>query len=66
MALLELASFDDVECDRLVVGVDRNAENVEDVTRDLGWVGFELVTLDKWTQAKGCTSDQWLFLSMDV
>ena len=39
---------------------------VADLTRDLGWVGFELVTLDGWTTDAGCTSDSWLFLSMDV
>ena len=68
MALLELASFEDLDCDRLIVGVDRNAgqESVEDVTRDLGWVGFELTTLEKWTSPKASISAQWLFLAMDV
>lgn len=68
MTLLELASCDDLACDRLVVGVDRTAdqEDVENVTRDLGWVGFELTTLEPWTGTKGLVSDRWLFLNMDV
>lgn len=68
MTLLELASCDELACDRLVVGVDRTAgqEEVEDVTRDLGWVGFELTTLQPWSGTKGTVSDRWLFLGMDV
>lgn len=68
MALLELAGNDDFRCGRLVVCVDRTGqhEDVQDLTRDLGWVGFELVTLDAWSHGKACTSDRWIFLSMDV
>ena len=68
MALLELAGADGFECDRLVVSVDRTAGNeaVEDVSRDLGWVGFELMMLDAWAGTSGSISDRWLFLSMDV
>ena len=68
MALLELASADGFECSRLVLCVDRTAgnEEVEDVTRDLGWVGFELMMLDAWTDESGCISDRWLFFGMDV
>ena len=68
MTLLELASCNELACDRLVVGVDREAapEDVEDITRDLGWVGFELTTLQPWSGTKGTISDRWLFLSMDA
>jgi hypothetical protein len=68
MSLLELASSDGFECDQLVVCVDRHAgqENVADVTRDLGWVGFELMMLDAWNGGRGSVSDRWIFLSMDV
>lgn len=68
MALLELASADGIDCSQLVVGVDRNAskEETEDVTRDLGWVGFELLMLDAWAGESDCISDRWLFLGMDM
>ncbi|KAK4574226.1 hypothetical protein LTR86_001987 [Recurvomyces mirabilis] len=64
MALLELASNDSFECSQLVVCVDRSA-NGEDV-KDLGWVGFELAMLDDWAGVKGCISDSWVYLKMDV
>ena len=68
MALLELASSEGFECDQLVVCVDRSPgqEAVEDVTRDLGWVGFELMMLDGWARTSGALSDRWLFLGMDL
>ena len=68
MALLELASADGIECDKLVICVDRTAskEETDDVTRDLGWVGFELMILDSWAGRKGCISDRWIFLSMET
>ena len=68
MALLELASSDAFGCSQLVVGVDRTAmeEDVKDTTRDLGWVGFELIMLDAWSGDRGCTSDRWIFTGMDV
>lgn len=67
MALLELASGDSLECDNIVVCVDRTAgEEADDVIRDIGWVGFHLITLDAWVGKKGCVSDRWLFLGMDV
>ena len=68
MALLELASTDDFECSQLVICVDREAgeEEVKDVSRDLGWVGFHLMTLDAWKEADQTISNRWLFLEMDV
>ena len=68
MALLELASHDDFACDQLVICVDREAgeDEVKDMTRDLGWVGFQLLTLDAFVGAKGCISNRWLFLAMEV
>lgn len=68
MALLELASSDAFACSQLVVCLDRTAgrEDVEDVSRDMKWVGFELMMLDAWAGASGCISDRWLFLGMDV
>lgn len=68
MSLLELCGGDDFGCSQLVVSVDRNSDSeaVSDITRDLGWVGFELLTLAAWTDDVVCTSEKWLFLGMDV
>ncbi|KAH9822015.1 ornithine decarboxylase antizyme like protein [Teratosphaeria destructans] len=68
MALLELAGTDGFDCSQLVICVDRTADDddVKDTTRDLGWVGFELMTLDAWSDGKDCVSERWIFLSMDV
>jgi len=68
MALLELASSDNFECSQLLVCVDReaDAQGVKDIARDLGWVGFELMMLDQWAGEKGCMSDRWIILGMDI
>ncbi|KAK6441717.1 hypothetical protein LTR95_002050 [Oleoguttula sp. CCFEE 5521] len=66
--LLELASSDGVDCEQLIVCVDRTADETaaKDLTKDLGWVGFELTMLDDWSGQKCTLSDRWLFLGMDV
>ncbi|KAI6802419.1 hypothetical protein KC363_g3131 [Hortaea werneckii] len=68
MALLELASSDQFNCSQLVACVGRQADDeaVHDTTRDLGWVGFELMMLDDWAKANDCLSDRWIFMGMDV
>jgi len=74
MALLELASSDAFACARLIVCVDRDvadddeAEAARDTSRALGWVGFELMMLDAWAPRgeKGCVSDRWIFMGMDL
>lgn len=70
MALLELASASDFTCERLVACLDRDAESkdeLEDLTRDLGWVGFEPVTLEAWSPGMvEVTSPRWLLLAMEV
>lgn len=68
MCLLELAGGEDFGCSNLVVCLDRSAdqEDLKDLTRDLGWVGFELTTLDRWSKGVACTSDKWIFLDMEV
>ncbi|RMZ18662.1 hypothetical protein D0862_00110 [Hortaea werneckii] len=69
MALLELASSDQFNCSQLVACVGRQADDeeaVHDTTRDLGWVGFELMMLDDWSPANDCISDKWIFMGMDV
>jgi len=47
MALIELAT-ECFACDRLVICLERNAQGLRGLMRDLGWVGFELVTLAHW------------------
>lgn len=68
MALIELASAAPFECDSLVLCLDRDmhAKQMQRVTRDLGWVGFGLATLDSWGSSEKVLSARWLFLSMDV
>lgn len=67
MSLLELASSDHFDCSHLIACVDRtaDAEDVKDLNKSLGWVGFELTTLDAWS-ADGCISDRYIFLGMDL
>ncbi|KAI5821449.1 ornithine decarboxylase antizyme-domain-containing protein [Pyronema omphalodes] len=47
MALIELAT-ECFSCDRLVICLERNAEGLNGLMCDLGWVGFELATLAHW------------------
>jgi len=47
ITLIELAS-ECFGCERLVICLARNAEGLQGLVRDLGWVGFELVTLAHW------------------
>lgn len=51
MALIELAT-ECFACDRLVICLQRNAEGLRGLVRDLGWVGFELITLAHWVQTE--------------
>lgn len=51
MALIELAS-ECFSCDRLVICLERNAPGLHGLVRDLGWVGFELITLAHWVQSE--------------
>nr|POE51149.1 hypothetical protein CFP56_70526 [Quercus suber] len=68
MALLELASSEAFDCSQLIVCVDReaSAEDVKDTTRDLGWVGFELMMLEAWSGDEHCLSDRWIFVGIDL
>ncbi|KAL7270295.1 Oligosaccharide translocation protein rft1 [Rhizina undulata] len=47
IALIELAT-ECFNCDTLVICLDRKTEGLHSLIRDLGWVGFELVTLSRW------------------
>jgi hypothetical protein len=68
MALLELATQRSIGCSELVLCVDRsmNPSDLTVLTRDLGWVGFELTTLAPWTGKMETTSDRWLMLTMEA
>ncbi|TKA49826.1 hypothetical protein B0A49_12705 [Cryomyces minteri] len=68
MALLELSSSPAFDCSSLVVCLDRNTDSndTKALLRDLGWVGFELITLGRWTKTEDVISDRWIFLGMDV
>jgi len=69
IALIELAS-ECFECERLIIAINRKAECLQSLVRDLGWVGFELTTLDLYRgnqmkTAQG-VSDKWVFVGMDL
>ena len=67
MALIELALSSTLQCDQLVVCLNRSMDsaNMKALVRDLGWVGFELTTLARWTGAD-VTSKKWLMLAMET
>ena len=68
MALLELCSISTFDCARLLVCLDRHTKSAEmkGFMRDLGWVGFEPVTVADWTNSNEIVSDRWVFLGMDT
>ncbi|KAF2402375.1 hypothetical protein EJ06DRAFT_473778 [Trichodelitschia bisporula] len=68
MALLELCNISAVDCSQVIFCVDRkfDAETSKYLIRDLGWVGFEPITLAEWTGSDDIISDQWLFLGMET
>jgi len=70
MALIELASTPALPpCDQMVVCFDREEEETpvtKALLRDLGWIGFELSTLEDWAEGLELTSNKWLFVAMDV
>jgi len=78
VALIELAT-DCYSCDQLVLCLDRRTHGLHQLIRDLGWVGFELITLSHWMdygknpraekgESSGVsdTSEFWLFLGMEL
>lgn len=75
LALIELAS-DCYGCDRLVICLDRQSNDLHALIRDLGWFGFELSTLRHWKETSKnhsalddsdtCTSERWVFLGMEL
>ena len=67
MALIELAATP-FECSQVVICLDRKADLEESkaLMKSLRWVGFELITLEIWSQQGMLTSDKWLFLGMEL
>jgi len=68
MAILEICDVPGFDCGRLVVCLDRQSdpEEMKGLMRDLGWVGFETLTLDEWSNSPEIVSKRWVFLSMDA
>lgn len=68
MALLELASSEQFGCSWAAVCLDRKMEPADAhlLIRDLGWVGFEITTLAPWFKGVESTSDEWLFLVIEL
>ncbi|KAK8152491.1 ornithine decarboxylase antizyme-domain-containing protein [Phyllosticta citrichinensis] len=69
MALIELCSLPEFDCARLNVCLDRAAapgDDMKGLMKDLGWIGFEPITLAEWTDKPPIVSDTWLFLGMEV
>lgn len=67
MALIELAEAV-FAVNQVVICLDRNVPEQDKTAfmKSLRWVGFELVTLDLWANARDITSDKWLYLGMEI
>lgn len=67
MALIELAESV-FAVSQVVVCLDRSVGDADRKAfmKSLRWVGFELITLDMWTDELDVTSDRWMFLGMEV
>ncbi|KAL5371032.1 hypothetical protein PMIN02_012942 [Paraphaeosphaeria minitans] len=68
MALLELCAAEYLACTRLVVCVDRHTQQqpLEVLSKDLGWIGFQLTTLREFAEEGDVISNEWLFMEMDT
>lgn len=68
MALLELCGVDYFSCTRLVVCIDRHTPKpaLDVLSKDLGWIGFQLTTLREFAEAGDVLSNKWLFMEMDT
>ncbi|OJD22606.1 hypothetical protein ACJ73_06049 [Blastomyces percursus] len=72
MALFEIASISELDCSEMVACIDRSmgATELDDVIRNLGWVGFELSSLRDWVppsaKAPFIISNRWLFMAVEI
>ena len=67
MALIELADGP-LDCSHIVTCIDRRmpVDEALELTKSLQWVGFDITTLDHWAADLDVTSDQWVFMGMEV
>ncbi|OAQ96328.1 hypothetical protein LLEC1_03732 [Akanthomyces lecanii] len=67
MALIELADGP-LGCGNIVTCMDRRmpVDEALELTKSLQWVGFEMTTLDHWANDVDVTSDQWVFMGMEL
>jgi len=68
MALLDFCDSSCIECDRIIVCVDRQLGEVQhaSLVKDLRWVGLEATTLSEWTDEGPITSARWTFVDMEI
>lgn len=68
MALLELCSVPAFNCSQLIACLDRRlpTNEMRGLSRDLGWVGFEPVTLAEWTDSSDVVSTRWLLFGIET
>ncbi|KAL4874188.1 hypothetical protein BDV12DRAFT_159278 [Aspergillus spectabilis] len=70
IALFELAGIQAFNCSQIVACVPRSQSGTElEITRNLGWCGFGLTTLQPWDTGNclnSTVSTRWLFLSAEV
>ncbi|KAF9887575.1 hypothetical protein FE257_009787 [Aspergillus nanangensis] len=70
IALFELADISAFECSQIVACIPRSQDVTElEITRNLGWCGFSLTTLQPWNMEAHHTasiSPRWVFLSAEV
>jgi len=67
MALIELAETV-FAVSQVVICLDRSVPESERKAfmKSLRWVGFELITFDLWTGKLDSTSNDWLFMGMEI
>ena len=67
MSVIDLASGP-LRCAQVVVCLDRSipTEDSKTLLKNLQWIGFELITLDLWTNTPLETSDKWILLGMEL
>lgn len=69
VALMELANDPSFDCTGVVACLHRSigADELKRLMRDLGWVGFSLITLAAWAEGQEeVTSAKWVFLGLEV
>ncbi|KAK3191420.1 hypothetical protein K4F52_002631 [Lecanicillium sp. MT-2017a] len=67
MALIELADGP-LDCSNIVTCIDRRmpVEEAIELKKSLQWVGFDMTTLDHWAKELDVTSQDWVFMGMEL